>query len=42
MGSKPPASICQWTITGIMLKKPLSLTAYLDDGAPAEAFDNPE
>jgi hypothetical protein len=49
MGAKPPAmlkllpesSICQWTLTGMVLKNPLPLTAYLDDGAPAAAFDNP-
>jgi len=37
----PPESIAQWTLTGMVLKKPLPLTAYLDDGAPAAAFDNP-
>ena len=49
MGKQPPAmlkiipeqSICQWTLTGMLLKKPLPLTAYLDDGAPATAFENP-
>lgn len=49
MGKTPPAmlnilpeeSICQWTLTGMVLKEALPLTAYLDDGAPAAAFDNP-
>ncbi|MBI2438718.1 MAG: hypothetical protein HYV36_07905 [Lentisphaerae bacterium] len=50
MGQKPPAmlsilpeqSICQWTLTGMLLKEALPLTAYLDDGAPAAAFANPQ
>lgn len=37
----PPQSVAQWTITGMLRKEPLPFTAYLDDGAPAEAFDNP-
>lgn len=37
----PPDSIAQWTLTGMLLPEPLPLTAYLDDGAPAAAFDNP-
>ena len=49
MGSKPPAmldrlheqSICQWTLSGMVLETPLPLAAYLDDGEPAAAFDNP-
>jgi hypothetical protein len=49
MGAKPPAmlkllppgSACQWTLTGMLLKQPLPLTSYLDDGAPAAAFENP-
>jgi hypothetical protein len=49
MGTRPPAmlkllpeaGICQWTLTGMVLKNPLPLTSYLDDGAPAAAFDNP-
>jgi len=49
MGTKPPAmlrllpaeAVCQWTLTGMILQKPLPLTAYLDDGAPAAAFENP-
>jgi hypothetical protein len=49
MGKKPPAmlkllpcdSICQWTLTGMVLKAPLPLTAYLDNGAPDAAFENP-
>ncbi|ANE47103.1 hypothetical protein SY83_13470 [Paenibacillus swuensis] len=31
----------QWTITGMVLKKPLPLTMYLDHGRPEEMFDNP-
>ena len=49
MGRTPPAmldilpaeGICQWTLTGMVLEDALPLTAYLDDGAPAAAFDNP-
>jgi len=49
MGSKPPAmlsilpeeSICQWTLSGMVFQRPLPLMAYLDDGAPQAAFDNP-
>ncbi len=49
MGTKPPAmlrllpetSVCQWTLTGMLLKQSLPLTSYLDDGAPAAAFENP-
>lgn len=49
MGKKPPVmldvlpeqSICQWTLTGMILKEGLPLTAYLDNGAPDAAFDNP-
>jgi len=37
----PQNSICQWTLTGMVRARPLPLTAYLDDGAPADAFDNP-
>lgn len=37
----PPQALCQWTLTGMLLPEPLPLTAYLDDGAPAAAFDNP-
>jgi hypothetical protein len=48
MGMAPPAMLrmltrgCawQWTITGMLLRDGLPLTAYLDDGAPAAAFDN--
>ncbi|MFB3891228.1 MAG: hypothetical protein ACE15C_04300 [Phycisphaerae bacterium] len=36
-----PRSIAQWTITGMVRKNALPLTAYLDDGAPAAAFANP-
>lgn len=49
MGKRPPAmfkmlpeqALCQWTLTGMLLKNPLPLTSYLDDGAPAAAFENP-
>ena len=49
MGTKAPAmlkllpetGVCQWTLTGMLLKEPLPLTKYLDDGAPAAAFENP-
>jgi hypothetical protein len=41
LGILPPESIAQWTLTGMLLAEPLPLTAYLDDGAPAAAFDNP-
>ena len=37
----PAGSVCQWTLTGMVLKNPLPLTSYLDDGAPAAAFENP-
>ena len=37
----PQQAIIQWTLTGMVLQKPLPLTAYLDDGAPAAAFENP-
>ena len=37
----PPASLAQWTLTGMLRAEPLPLTAYLDDGAPPGAFDNP-
>jgi len=36
-----PEGIGQWTLTGMVLPEPLPLTAYLDDGAPDAAFDNP-
>ncbi|MBI2437464.1 MAG: hypothetical protein HYV36_01435 [Lentisphaerae bacterium] len=49
IGQRPPAmlkllpeqSLCQWTLTGMLLAEPLPLTAYLDDGAPTAAFANP-
>jgi hypothetical protein len=49
MGKKPPAmlsvlpreSIAQWTLTGMLLRKPLPLTAWLDNGLPDAAFENP-
>lgn len=37
-----PRSFAQWTITGMVRRDPLPLTAYLDDGAPAESLDNPQ
>ena len=50
MGKKPPAmlkvlpekSVCQWTLSGMLLEEALPLTAYLDNGAPDAAFDNPQ
>ena len=49
MGKRPPAmlrmlpagSVCQWTLTGMVRQEALPLTAYLEDGAPAAAFENP-
>jgi hypothetical protein len=49
MGKKPPAmlkimpeqSIAQWTLTGMLLPQALPLTAFLEDGAPRAAFENP-
>lgn len=49
MGRTPPAmldvlphqAVAQWTLTGMLLKDALPLTAYLDDGAPRAAFENP-
>ncbi|MGB9643493.1 MAG: hypothetical protein ACPL3Q_09920 [Candidatus Ratteibacteria bacterium] len=37
----PKKSIGQWTLTSMVRKQPLPLTAYLDHGAPKEVFDNP-
>lgn len=37
----PKEILCQWTITGMVLRDSLPLTAYLDDGAPEAVFDNP-
>ena len=37
----PAESIAQWTLTGMVLQKPLPLTAYLDDGAPEAVYENP-
>ena len=34
----PAGSLCQWTLTHMIHPKPLPLTAYLDNGAPAEAL----
>ena len=36
-----PAGIGQWTLTGMVFPQPLPLTAYLEEGAPDAAFDNP-
>lgn len=36
-----PNGICQWTITEMVHFDQLPLTVFLDDGAPAEVFDNP-
>ncbi|HOJ09938.1 MAG TPA: hypothetical protein PK733_05025 [Clostridiales bacterium] len=33
-------AIMQWTITGMVHKKPLPLTLFLDNGVPEEIFDN--
>ena len=49
MGAETPAfvsafpedAVCQWTVTGMVREKPLPLTAYLDCGAPDDAYDNP-
>lgn len=37
----PPEAIAQWTLTGMLREDPVPLTAFLDDGAPAVAFENP-
>ena len=37
----PAASVAQWNVQNMVLQEPLPLTAYLDDGAPDAAFDNP-
>lgn len=34
--------ITQWTLSGMLLEKPLPLDSYLDNGSPEEAFDNPK
>jgi len=36
----PAGGICQWTVSSMMRRQPLPLSAYMDDGAPAEAFEN--
>ena len=36
----PPEAVCQWTLTGMVGESPLPLTAYLDQGAPAEALNS--
>jgi hypothetical protein len=40
-GRLPPDGVAQWTLSGMLLAKPLPLTTYLDDGRPDAAFDNP-
>ena len=37
----PADAITQWTLTGAVRGVPLPLSTYLDDGAPAAAFENP-
>ena len=34
--------VTQWTLSGMLLEKPLPLDAYLDDGSPEKVFDNPK
>ena len=34
----PADAVCQWTLTGMVREQPLPLTAYLDDGAPADSL----
>lgn len=49
MGKKPPAmfkvlppeGIAQWTLTGMVRREALPLTAFLDDGSPATIYENP-
>jgi len=36
----PKDAVCQWTLTRMVRDKALPLTAYLDDGTPAEALTN--
>ncbi|MGC8864044.1 MAG: hypothetical protein ACP5R5_14905 [Armatimonadota bacterium] len=36
-----PDAVCQWTITEMVRSDQLPLKAFLDEGAPAEVFDNP-
>lgn len=38
----PPDGLCQWTLTSMLHHKALPMTAYLDDGAPAEALASPQ
>jgi hypothetical protein len=37
----PPRSIAQWTLTGMLKRPSVPLTAFLDDGAPPAVYDNP-
>ncbi len=37
----PEKSIAQWTITEMLRKDPLPLSAWLDEGEPDEVYDNP-
>ena len=41
-GRLPPQGIAQWTLTGMLHKTPVPLTAYLDDGCPEAVYDNPD
>ncbi|MGQ9650832.1 MAG: hypothetical protein ACUVXJ_12035 [Phycisphaerae bacterium] len=34
----PSDAVCQWTLTSMVRRQPLPLTAYLDNGAPDEAL----
>jgi hypothetical protein len=34
--------VTQWTLSGMLLEKPLPLDLYLDNGSPEQAFDNPK
>lgn len=37
----PEKAIAQWTLTEMIRKDPLPLTAWLDDGEPEEVYENP-
>ena len=49
MGPKPPEminrisedAICQWSLYSMLLRQPLKLTDYLENGTPDAVFDNP-
>ena len=36
----PAQGVCQWTLTGMVRRKPLPLGRFLDDGTPPEALSN--